>query len=43
MSSEKQIANGANGNASSERRILHVHHIQFILMADKRRYNEAGH
>jgi len=28
---------------AGEGRVLHVHHVQFILVADKRGYDEGGH
>lgn len=43
MGAQEQVAYGAHGNAAGKGRVLHVHHVQFILVADKRGYNEAGY
>lgn len=43
MGAEQQVAHRAHGNSAGEGRVLHVHHVQFILVADKRGYNEGGH
>lgn len=43
MGAEQQVTHRAHGYAPGESRVLHVHHVQFILVADKRGYNEGGH
>lgn len=43
MWSNEHVAHRANGHATSQRRILYMHHVQFIVVTNHGRHNERCH
>lgn len=43
MRSDEQVAYGANGHTTGQRGILHMNHVQFMLITNNSRHSERRH